>query len=136
MFRLPQGVTWLMVAGVVGVIFGGMWVGSKVSERNRLLANLERHAKAYPTDADVAGVLIACNKKLIVRVDDCGSQLIQRFGTDVVTKVAVMQMRGAFGMPLGPDGKPLPLPDPTMLQEAPAVQAASTPTEAASVPRK
>ena len=116
MLRLPEGVTWVTVIGVAGVILGGFWVGGQVSERVRLLDNLERHSKSYPADAAVAQVLIGCNKRLIVNVEDCGAHLIKSFGTDVLERVATMQMLGAFGMPLGPDGKPLPLPDPALVR--------------------
>ncbi len=105
--RLPAGVTWPMVAAVIAVIFGGMWVSKQVSERQRLLGNLETHAMAHPEDAAIAQVIIECNKRLVVDVEGCGERLVQQFGENVLVQLGKMQMEGAFGRPLGPDGKPV-----------------------------
>lgn len=107
MFRLPPGLTWPMVIVSLVVIAGGFWAGDKVSERRRLLTNLENHAKTYPGDADVVAVLVSCNKRIVVDVEGCSAQLLMRFGEDVIPRMARMQEQGAFGRPLGPDGQPV-----------------------------
>lgn len=107
MFRLPEGLSWTKLALVGLAIAGGLWTSERVTERRRLLKNLEAHGRAHPEDAEVAKVLISCNKRLFVSVDVCSQELIKRFGYDALAKVGKMQMQGAFGVPLGPDGKPL-----------------------------
>lgn len=107
MFRLPEGLTWGKLALVGLAVVGGLWASEKLTERRRLLKNLEAHARAHPEDADVAKVLISCNKRLVVSVDVCSQELIKKFGYDALAKVGKMQMQGAFGVPLGPDGKPM-----------------------------
>lgn len=106
MFRLPEGLSWPKLALIGFAIAGGLWASEKFNERRRLLKSLEAHAQAHPEDAEVAKVLISCNKRLVVSVDACSQELIKRFGYDALAKVGKMQMQGAFGVPLGPDGKP------------------------------
>lgn len=98
MFRLPDSVTWPMVLTAAVVVLAGLWTGGEVRERISLLDSLERDAKSYPVDADVARTLIACNKRIVVDVEQCGAKLIELFGTGVVDRLANMQERGAFGM--------------------------------------
>ena len=104
--RLPQGVTWPMVAVVIVVIFGGMWVSKHLSERNRLLGNLAAHAKAHPEDAAVTQVVIGCAKRVIPNDEKCSEELLAKFGPEVLGTLGKMQEAGAFGRPVGPDGLP------------------------------
>ena len=104
--RLPQDVTWPMVVVVIAVIFGGMWASKQWSERQRLLWNLVAHAQAHPEDAAVTQVVISCAKRIIPNDEKCGEELLAKFGPDVLGKLGKMQVEGAFGWPLGPDGRP------------------------------
>lgn len=104
--RLPQGVTWPMVAAVIVVIFGGMWASKQWSERQRLLGNLAAHAQAHPEDAAVTQVVIGCVKRLIPNDEKCSKELLAKFGPEVLGTLSKMEEAGAFGRPLSPDGRP------------------------------
>ncbi len=77
------------------------------TEAERSIDTLRAHAAAYPVDAEVVAVLIGCQRQLIVDADACGTELVERFGTDVLAQMGRMQEAGAFGRPAGPDGQPL-----------------------------
>tara|TARA_B100001105_G_scaffold250453_1_gene238798 strand:- start:2992 stop:3276 length:285 start_codon:yes stop_codon:yes gene_type:complete len=91
-----------MVAGVVVVIFGGMWASKQWSERERLLGNLAAHAKAHPEHAAVTQVVIGCAQRIIPDQEKCGEELLAKFGPEVLNTLGQMQEAGAFGVPLEP----------------------------------
>ena len=102
MLRLPERVTWPMVALAAGVTVSGLWVSQKLRERERLLCNLRTYVVAHPEHASVANVIVACNNHVYVDVEACGNDLIQKFGPNVLETLGKMQAGGAFGMPLAP----------------------------------
>jgi hypothetical protein len=95
-----------MVVAVAAVVFGGMWTAKHWSERQRLLANLAAHAHAHPEDAAVTQVVIGCARRFIPNDEKCGEELLAKFGPEVLDTLFKMQVEGAFGRPLGPDGRP------------------------------
>ncbi len=104
--RLPEGVTWPIVAAVLVVVLGGMWAAKQWSERQRLLGNLASHAQAHPEDAAVTSVVIGCAKRIIPSDEKCSEELLAKFGPEVLGTLGKMQEAGAFGQPLSPDGLP------------------------------
>ena len=97
--RLPQGVTWPMVAALIAVIFGGLWASKQWSERQRLLGNLATHVKAHPEDAAVTQVVIGCAKRILPDDEKCSEELLAKFGPEVLNTLGKMQEEGAFGAP-------------------------------------
>ena len=97
--RLPAGVRWWHLGCLVLAVGTLLWVAKDFAERQRVVTLLDRHIKDHPEDAQVAQVVIDCNRGLVfhVDVDECGATLLKRFGPDVLGRLAKMQAEGAFG---------------------------------------
>lgn len=97
-----------MLAMVAAVVLTGFAAVTEYSERQRLLGTLRAHVQAHPEDGDIVQVLVGCNSRIILDTEACSRQLIARVGADqVLNRMSKLQVEGAFGWPLGPDGQPV-----------------------------
>ncbi|MEJ6002776.1 hypothetical protein [Paucibacter soli] len=94
--QLPPFGTVIKIGLLAGAIVAGGWVAMQAKERRALVASLEAHAVAYPQDAAVVEILVGCNMKPILNVQDCGKQLLDKFGPEVMQRLATMADAGAF----------------------------------------
>lgn len=83
---------------VIGSLLLGAWAAG--GYRTRLQSNqvLETYAASHPEHADLAQAIVACNSKFVVNIEQCGADLLARFGSDaLLQQMTAMAGNGAFG---------------------------------------
>ncbi|MFK4705716.1 hypothetical protein ABIC83_002555 [Roseateles asaccharophilus] len=96
--KMPSLGTVVFVAVLAAATYAGVVVAKEIRDRRALIASLETYGAAHPEDAELVKILVGCNEKFALRVDTtaCSAQLFEKFGPQVMERMAYLAQEGAF----------------------------------------
>lgn len=96
--KMPSVGTVVFVSVLAAAVYAGLVVAKEVKERRALIASLEAYGAAHPEDAELVQILVDCNEQFALHVDTqaCSAKLFDKFGPQVMERMAHLAQEGAF----------------------------------------